>query len=222
MDNTHFHSQETDMDIIDNFDKLTIGQYIEIQAIDRDETLDDIDKQVQTISILTGLDVDEIMHRPITEYKEMAAKAAFIAPENIHYHPVAKKYLVGGFELVPVRDFRKIETCQYIDFQTYAQDLDKYLVEFLSVILVPNGHRYNEGYDILDVQRAIREDMSVSDGVSIAGFFLTWCRKSIQDSLNYSKREAMKIKDKEKREKILENIRKQERILGANGDGLQT
>ena len=209
------------MDIIDSYNKLTLGKYMEIQEISRNESLEDIDKQVQILSILTGMAEEEILHLPIQDYKELVAKSSFLDPQNINYHPVAKKYLLGKFELIPCRDFRKIETCQYIDFQTYAPDLDKYLVEFLSVILVPKGHRYNEGYDILEVQKAIREEMSVSDGVSLAGFFLTWCRKSIKDSLNYSKQEAMRIKDKTKREEILGKIREQERLLETSGDGSQ-
>ena len=220
-DNIQFHFHETDMDIIDSYNKLTLGKYMEIQEVSRNESLEDIDKQVQILSILTGVAEEEILHLPIQDYKELVVKSGFLDPENINYHPVAKKYILGKFELIPCRDFRKIETCQYIDFQTYAPDLDKYLVEFLSVILVPKGHRYNEGYDILEVQKAIREEMSVSDGVSLAGFFLTWCRKSIKDSLNYSKQEAMRIKDKTKREEILGKIREQERLLETSGDGLQ-
>ena len=207
------------MDIIDNFNRLTLGQYQEIQEISGNETLEDIDKQVQILSVLTGVAEEEILHLPIQEYKELVVKSGFLNPENINYHPIAKKYILGGFELIPCRDFRKLETCQYIDFQTYAPDLDNHLVEFLSVILVPKGHRYNEGYDILEVQKAIREEMSVSDGVSLAGFFLTWCRKSIMDSLNYSKQEAMGIKDKTKREGILRRIAEQEKLLGISGDG---
>ena len=209
------------MDIIDNYNRLTIGQYMQIQEISKDANLEDIDKQVQIISVLTGMDEEEILHLPITEYKELVIKSGFLNPENINYHQIAKKYILGKFELIPTRDFRKLETCQYIDFQTYAPDLDKYLVEFLSVILVPKGHRYNEGYDILEVQDAIRDEMSVSDGISLAGFFLTWCRKSIQDSLNYSKQEAMKIRDKDKREMVLKKIREQESLLAKNGDGSQ-
>lgn len=210
------------MDIIDNYNRLTIGQHIEIQEIARNETLEDIDRQVQILSVLTGTAEDELLHLPIHEYKELVVKAEFLNPENlknISVHPVAKRYLVGGFELVPVRDYRKLETGQYIDFQTYAPDLDKFLVEFLSVILVPKGHRYNEGYDILEVQRAIREEMSVTDGVSIAGFFLTLCRTSIKDSLNFSKRMAEGIKDKAKREEILRRIAEQETALRTSGDG---
>lgn len=218
-DNIVFHFHKTDMDIIDSYNKLTLGKYMEIQEVSRNESLEDIDKQVQILSILTGVAEEEILHLPIQDYKELVVKSDFLDPENINYHPVAKKYILGKFELIPCRDFRKIETCQYIDFQTYAPDLDKYLVEFLSVILVPKGHRYNEGYDILEVQKAIREEMSVSDGVSLTGFFLTWCRKSIKDSLNYSKQEAMRIKDKTKREEILGKIREQERLLETSGGG---
>lgn len=207
------------MDIIDNYNRLTLGKYMEIQEISRNESLEDIDKQVQILSVLTNVAEEEILHLPITEYKELVVKSGFLDPENIKYRPVAKKYILGKFELIPCRDFRKIETCQYIDFQTYAPDLDNHLVEFLSVILVPKGQRYNEGYDILEVQQAIRDEMSVSDGVSLAGFFLTWCKKSIKDSLNYSRQEAMGIKDKKKREEILEKIREQERLLETSGDG---
>lgn len=221
MDNIQSHFQETDMDIIDSYDKLSLGKYMEIQEVSRNESLEDIDKQVQILSILTGVAEDELLHLPLPEYKELVVKSGFLAPENINYHPVAKKYILGTFELIPCRDFRKVETGQYIDFQTYAPDLDKCLVEFLSVILVPKGHRYNEGYDILEVQKAIREEMSVSDGVSVAAFFLTWCRKSIKDSLNYSKQEAMRIKDKTKREEILKRIEEQEKLLQTSGDGSQ-
>lgn len=207
------------MDIIDSYNKLTLGKYEEIQGIAKDESLEELDKQVQIISILTGMAEDEILHLPISEYKELVAKSAFLDPENIKYHPVAKKYILGEYELIPVRDYRKLETGQYIDFQTYAPDLDNHLVEFLSVILVPKGHRYNEGYDIMEVQKVIREEMSVADGVSVAGFFLTWCKRSIKDSLNYCRQEAMMIKDKTKREEILEKIQEQERILETSGDG---
>lgn len=210
------------MDIISDFNRLNLGKYMEIQAVSQDSTLEDIDKQVKIISILTGMEEEEILHLPIVEYKGLVEKTAFLNPDDISYHPIAKKYILGGFELVPVRDYRKLETCQYIDFQTYAPDLDKYLVEFLSVILVPKGHRYNEGYDIIDVQKAIRDEMSVSDGVSLAGFFLTWCRRSIQDSLNYSRQEAKRIKDPKKREEILARIAEQETLLRTNGGGSPT
>ena len=207
------------MEIIDSYDKLSLGKYIEIQEIAKDESLEEIDKQTRILSVLTGETEEELLHLPIIEYKGLVAKSCFLNPDNIKHRQVAKQYVVGDFRLQPVTDFRKLETCQYIDFQTYAADLDNHLVEFLSVILVPKGHRYNDGYDILEVQKAIRDDMSVSDGISIVGFFFVWCRRSIQDSLNSCREEAKMIKDKTKREEIMQRIQEQEKLLQTSGVG---
>ena len=43
------------MDIIDSYNKLTLGKYMEIQEVSRNESLEDIDKQVQILSILAGV-----------------------------------------------------------------------------------------------------------------------------------------------------------------------
>ena len=42
------------MDIIDNYDKLRLGQYMEIQAVSKEEGLEEIDRQVQILAILSG------------------------------------------------------------------------------------------------------------------------------------------------------------------------
>ncbi len=207
------------MDIIDSYNKLTLAQYQDIQAVQKDESLEDIDKHTRILSILTGVPEDELMHLPIPEFTELSAKAQFLSAEGFKAGRMAKKYVIGGMELIPVTDFRKLETCQYLDFQTYAGDLDKYMAELISVLLVPKGHRYNEGYDIIELQEHIRDEMSVADGATIVGFFLTWCEKSIKDSLNFSRRMAKGIRDKEKRTEILKRIEEQEEALRTSGDG---
>ena len=207
------------MDIIDSYNKLTLAQYQEIQAVQKDESLEDIDKHTRILSILTGVPEDELMHLPIPEFTELSGKAQFLSAEAFNPGRMAKKYIIGEMELIPVTDFRKLETCQYLDFQTYAGDLDKYMAELISVLLVPKGHRYNEGYDIIELQGHIRQEMSVADGAAIVGFFLTLCERSIEDSLNYSKRMAKGIRDKKKRTEILKRIEEQEEVLRTSGDG---
>ena len=209
------------MEIIDSFSKLSLGTFDEIQAVQRDESLEDIDKHIRIISLLTGASEDDISHLPIGEFTELSARARFLSAEGFQSGRVAKRYLVGEFELVPVTDYRKLETGQYIDFQNLAGDLDAHRVQLLSVILVPKGKRYNEGYDILEVQKAIREEMSVTDGVAVVAFFLKLCERSIVDMLHYSREEARKIPNKKERKKILERIKEQEDLLRTSGDGSQ-
>lgn len=207
------------MDIIDSFNKLTLGKYAEIREITKDESLDEVDRIVAILSVLTGASEDDILHLPIAEFTDLSAKAKFLSADGFQAGRIAKKYKVGEWELIPVTDYRKLETCQYIDFKTYAPDVDNRMVELLSVILVPRGHRYNEGYDIIELQEAIRDGMTVTEAATIVGFFLTLWPKLIKDSLNFSRQEAMGIKDKAKREEILKKIREQEERLRTNGDG---
>lgn len=185
--------------MIDSYRTLPLGKYVEILAIDKEEGIEELEKQIKILSILSGISEDEIGHLPIVEYKEMVSASSFLKEPNIASTQVADKYLYGGYELIPVKDYRKVETCQYVDFQTFAADVDKYLVEYISVILVPKGKRYNEGYDILEVQKALREEMPVAEAVALTAFFLTMCRGLILDSLNFCNQSLKEVKDKEKR-----------------------
>lgn len=219
MASTQFHLTKDSM--IDNYNTLKIGQYIQIQRICKDESLDDIERQVKVLSILSGIPEDEILHLPINKYKELVVASRFLESEDKNKHLVAKQYVLGDMVLCPVTDYRKIETCQYVDFQTFAADLEKYMVQLLSVLLIPKGCRYNEGYDILDVQAAINEHLSVTDAITLTAFFFKLCVISTQATLNYCSRMARKVKNRNQAKKLLQRIQEQEAILQGSGDGSQ-
>lgn len=204
--------------MIENYDSLPIGKYMEILAVYKGEG-DELDKQVRTVSILSGVSVDDLMLIPLPEYKAMAAKTSFLnaVPDKVKHK---KSYKVGGYELVPCDDYRRLTTGQYIDFQTFAPLMEERFPELLSVMLVPKGKRYNENYDLIDVQKALRESMSVSDAMSATAFFLSKCAKSILSSLNYSEKEAKKLPDSPERAKILTRIAMVRAILSrTSGNG---
>ena len=203
--------------MIDNYNNLPIGMYLKIRkAVEGDG--EDIDKQVKVVAFLSGKSEDEVLHLPISEYSALARKADFLAGETIDT-PVKKEYNVAGWTLIPTTDYRKMETGQYIDFQAFLPDLDTYLVEFLSTMLVPKGKRYCEGYDVADVQKAIRDHMTMGDAIPLTAFFFKSLETSIQDMLNYSESMAKKLKDKEKRQEMLTKISKVKEALRKNGDG---
>ena len=208
-----------DITIIDNYSRLMLGDHQDILAISKDESLQDIDRQVKVIAILTGRTEDEILNLPIDTYKTLAARSRFLEQPMPEMARIAKSYIVGPYKLVPVTDFRKITTAQYIDFQTFHEaGMEDHFVEILSCLLVPSGKKYNQDYDIIDVQKAIREEMSVADGASLYAFFLTSSAGSIKDMLTYSRQEAMRLKDKTRREEILTKIAAAEALL-TNGAG---
>lgn len=209
------------MKIIDNYRDLPIGLYLEICDIDRREDLEDINKQVSIISVLTGMAEEDIYNLPLEEYRQLAAKSQYLRHPYEGEILTAKNYIVGKFTLVPVEDYRKITTAQYIDFQTFAKDAERNIVEILSCMLIPKGKKYNQDYDVLEVQKALREHLCVADALSLLAFFFVQYRQSIKDSLTYSREMAMRLRDPEKKRRMVREIQKEEDRLLKLGDGLR-
>lgn len=211
-----------DIHIIDDYSRLTLGKYEDILRIDRDESLDDldIDKQVKILSVLTDMKEDDLLNLPIHQYKELVVKSNFLKVAPTSPARVANSYKIGKFDLIPVTDMRKVTTAQYIDFKSFHQaGIDEHFAEIISCILVPKGKKYNQDYDVIEVQNEIRQNLYVHDGCSLYAFFLTSCVELTMDILTYSQSETMKLKDKEKRQTILEQIKTQMTRLRSNGDG---
>lgn len=207
--------------IIDNYRKLPVGKYMEIVDLCNTE-MDDIDRRIRIVGILTGLTDDEVLNLPLTQFTEYSAAAKFLddfCPDNL-IPAVSRSYAIGGFVLIPVTDMRKITTAQYIDFQTFSKDKEHNLVEMLSCFLVPRGMDYNDGYDIVDVHRAIRDELSVAEVLALLAFFFKSWATSIRDTLSSSVRAAMMIEDKATREKMLNRIRTFQHSMTV-GDGSQ-
>lgn len=208
------------MKIIDNYRDLSIGMYLEICEIDSRTDIDDLHKQVCIIAILSGMAEEDIYNLPIEDYKELAAKALFLSKEYDGEVLTAKTYIVDRWTLIPVADFRKITTAQYIDFQTFAAEGEKRIVEILSTMLVPKGKKYNQDYDVIELQEALRKHLSVADALSLFAFFFVQYNQLIKDSLTFSKEMVLQMKDKEKKESLLKEIQRTEDLL-KDGVGLR-
>ena len=223
-DNIHYHSEDMeDIKIIQSYRELPIGDYQDILALCKDESLEELDRQVKILSILTKVDEDTLLNLPIQDFKVLTSRMGFLEKDiPTKVTRLEKSYKIGKFELVPVTDMRKVITAQYIDFQSFHQaGFEDHFVEILSCLLIPKGMKYNQDYDIIEVQDAIRKDLNVHDAASLYAFFIFSCRESIKDMLTFSLQETQKIKDKEKREKIQGQIKDQIHLLVTSGVGSQ-
>lgn len=208
--------------IIDNYRDLTLGKYEEILRICEEE-MPEVDRRVAIIAILSGLTEDEVLHLPLPTFTDYSARSHFIerpCPDNL-IPGVARSYQIGGRVLLPVTDIRKITAAQYIDFQTFAQDREHKVVELLSCFLVPRGCDYNEGYDVVEIHDAIREEMSVAEAIALLAFFFKGWLVSTRRTLSSSARMVKKIKDEKARTELTMRIRD---LLNSfpGGDGMPT
>lgn len=207
--------------MIDSYNTLPIGKYLEICDIVEQE-LSELDRQAEILAVLDDSTPEEILDRPILEYKELAAKSRFLEHDIPDVtNRIAKVYKIGKWELIPTTDIRKMSTAQYVDFQAFTKDGQKKLVEVLSCFLVPKGYKYNTGYDVLEVQDAIRDNLSVVDVSCLSAFFFKKFRESIKAMLIYSKWMTLGLKNKKRKQEMWRRIQEQLEILEKGGGGLR-
>ena len=200
---------------------LTLGALLRLYAIPED--IDPLDRQVAILAILSDCTEDEILALPLAEYSKRVAASRFLDDEMPKRLP-QRSYKCGDFNLVPVRDFKKITTAQFIDFKTFMEQAgsDEHArasvtVELLSCMLTPDGCDYCDGYDPVEVQDAIRNHLRADDAIALSAFFLSrWMRLSdniLTSSRRIARRNRMtdtlrKIRDlKQKRRMLLTSIR---------------
>lgn len=212
--------------IIDSFSRLPLGSWLDILKIQDDPALDDVDRQAETIAVLTGLTAHEVLDLPIAEYTVLARKARFLGEVPEKLPRAAPSYRLGDLMLKVQGDLMKITTAQYVDFKTFAPQREAALPQVLSVVLVPDGHKYNDGsYDIAKVQAAIRDGITVEQALSLFAFFLGKLTALIRSTRSYLHRLARKERDPEKRAILEEKaamLRTAVDYLTGAGDGSRT
>lgn len=161
---------------------MPFGVYQRLMAV-IDSTEEESERNLSILAILTGIEEEKLLDYPLDEFSKLMSKAAFLLDQP-KLDKVKAEYKVGGFVLCPVVKMSKITAGQYIDFQTYAKDGDKNIIEMLSCLLVPKGYKYNNGYDIEELQSAVRRDMNVLDIITLVRFFMECSVKSIACSLS--------------------------------------
>jgi len=207
--------------IIDSYEALPLGTYLDIMAACKAE-MDETDRQIRIVSLLSGLDEDELLRMPIADFRSLSVKAKFLEDEIPEQkRPLTKTIRLGDLTVEVTTKVTKITTAQYIDCQTFIQDPAR-LVELLACFLIPKGCEYNEGYDIDEVYQAIRDHLMVTEAHALSAFFFRRYQTLIGASLLYSVLMAKGIRDKTKRREMTTKAKAAWTAFRRSGDGSQT
>ena len=201
---------------IDSYDKLPIGKYLDILALDKE--LPDLEYKTEVVAILNGTTVEAVLDQPLTVTRDQMQAADFLLQPMPRHDgkKVASSYKLGGLTLIPCTNVRNWNTAQYIDYQTYAKNTSpKVIPELLSCVLVPKGCAYNSGYDITAVHQAIRDYLPVAEAQRISAFFLRKFLRYTRTILTYSLLDLKKIPKKERTTKQAELIRQTQRLVAS-------
>lgn len=190
-----------------NWDNISIEKYYTIVDILNDDE-DDITKNVKLISTILDKPESEIWDMDLSQVGDYVSRLQFLNKFDIPSSPKMKIHL-PNYNLEVIKDLTKINIAQYVDYQNFAcMPLRDGMDKILSIFLIPEGCTYNNGYDVLDVQKEIRENMSFRVAEGLLGFFLKKYSEYLIHSLAYCKRMMKKMKNQEMKKEVEEKMMK--------------
>lgn len=200
-----------------DWENITIEKYYDLQDILNDEYDDDITKNVKMVALITDKDESEVWDMDLTEAGEYISKLTFLNNFDIPDNP-NMVITLPGYQLKVMKDVTKISVAQYVDFQSFVKmPLRESMEKILSIFLIPEGCKYNDGYDIIDLQKVIRENMSFRVAEGLLSFFIERYGKLLIHSLAYCRKQ---MKKKNKNQEMMEKLEKTEKEIIQKMDSL--
>lgn len=213
--------------MISNYNELTLSKFLELRNMDWSDR-DEVEMEVETMSILSDISEDELMDMPIMEYRKLAAQANFLTTEPKAEKRPPKEITVNGRVYAVLKDVKEMTTGQFIDYQSYIKEPEKAeqnLPFIMSCFCVPKGKKYGE-YDIEDVIPDMGQ-IPITTVLTISGFFFRKSQTLLSAMLTYSEWQMKKMMRKEKNKEMVEKMKTVTEGLRMlkdsvrNGDGLQ-
>lgn len=195
-----------------NWNEVNIKTYKSLMSVADEEN--EIDAEIKILSILCGVDEEEILNLQISEYQELRAEAQWIADKPVVKAYAPKTMKINKKKYDVYSDVSKITTAQYIDFQSYLKQnkLDRYLSYILACFIVPKGKQYGE-VPIDEVVKEIEEYVSVYDAQCMFFFFIV-------EYLTLTKIIVRSLESKTNNQEVQKKLKEIHSLLG--GDGLAT
>ena len=164
---------------------VTLAQFNGLQDVMKIE--DDVEKAIALAELMFGENITDL---PLAEFNSVVRKLKFLQEEMPNTVP-PKKLEINGRKYYTDCLLGNISTAQYVDFTNHSKTNDT--AKILSCFIIPEGHKYNDGYDMQQVIGDI-EEMPVPTAFSISFFFARQFSKFMGIFQTYSIRRIKKLK----------------------------
>lgn len=151
------------------------------------------EKVVNAIAIIYDMTVDEVLNLPLMKFNELSKSLGFLT-EYPEYNTPDMKMMINNHPYDVVANFHKLTAAQYIDWDRNCNGKEgdaQYYRQALCILLIPRGHKYNDGYDMLDVWNDVGM-LNMSQVLSLSAFFLVIYKSYCRALLLYSARTMRK------------------------------
>lgn len=184
---------------------VTLKQFLLLQDALKIE--DENERMFLVAEALLGSDVTKL---PLQEFNKKVQELGFLK-ESIPESIPPKKVEVNGRKYYIDCLLGNISTAQYIDYVNHSKTND--INKMMSVFLIPEGHKYNDGYNMLQVFDDINDlPIPIVNGVSF--FFKRQLETFIRIFQRYSIRKLKKTNlPKEAKKAAIEMVEKSVDLL---------
>lgn len=175
---------------IDSWEQLTVAQFEELCRLQEEHPADSAKYIIEYL-----YDVADAEQLPIIEYSAyMAGLQKFIGEPVLKAKltPSATYTIHGRLYRVDITpaDF---SVAQYTDLTNYLKSGKASLIDLLAVVVIPDGHLYQDGYDMRQVRSDVG-DLPLTAGFAVVGFFGRWSKSYMDTFLRSLTKYLMKGK----------------------------
>lgn len=176
---------------------VTLRQFLVLQDLLKIEDEDD-----RTIAIAELLLGDDVTTLPLSEFLEKIKQLDFLKepiPENVP----PKKLEIQGKKYYLDCLLGRVMTAQYVDYVNFSKTND--ISKMLAVFVIPENHKYNDGYDMEEVFEDIKE-IPIPVVNNLAFFFKRQFNAYMKIFQRYSTKALKKTKIPKEMKKQLVNV----------------
>ena len=165
-----------------NWNEVSIDMYYRILDITDDDSLSDVEKDLAICALLCDVPEEDIYSLSVIEAGELLDQMRWLAKFDFNQKFKGGAIKIQDEEYWVEVDLHKMTIAQYIDFQTFYKPdrLREYYGNLLACFIVPKGKKYGEGYDVAELSRSLRQNLSIVVANEILFFFLKELQTSIR------------------------------------------
>ena len=189
---------------------INLRKWNEIESIYKKQYEDEILQTADVISVV--FDISDPMELSPGEFSKYVEQLSFLN------NPIPEKKLCNSYNINgTLYNFKgnlyEISMGALMDWRRYSTEENINYAQCLSVFLIPDGHKYDDGYD-MDKTIADIESLPIGDVLKLFNFFRAALQLSMDILLNYFNKLLKKTKlTKDQKEQIKSKIKEAQEIL---------
>lgn len=188
-----------------NWNDISLRKWKQLDKINREDFEDGILYSAEIIKVV--FDIDSPMDLSPQEFTKYIDDLSFMK-DPIPEVKICNTYNINGTKYNFRGNIFEISMGQLMDVRSFTTKPDVDYAEVLSVFLIPDGHKYNDGYDMEKTLNDI-DSLPITDVLKLYNFFSAALILSTDIMTDYFNKELKKTKLTEKEKESIQQKMKE-------------